>query len=99
MKVVLAAEAVGDLERIGDWIARDDPDRARSFVTELLEMTGELAEFSERFPLVPRYAEQGIRRRVHRNHLIIYRVEAERVVVIHVIHGARDYEALLFPEE
>ena len=98
MKVVLSDEARGDLERIGDHIAQDNPTRARSFVRELIEAAREIGDMPEGFPLVPRYERLGIRRRAHGNYLIFYRIEATRVTVIHILHGARDYEALLFPD-
>jgi toxin ParE1/3/4 len=31
--------------------------------------------------------------------LIFYRVLNDTVEVLHVLHGARDYEAILFPNE
>jgi plasmid stabilization system protein ParE len=37
VKVVLTTEALDDLERISDYIAQDNPPRARSFVQELME--------------------------------------------------------------
>lgn len=99
MKVVLSAEALADLEAIGDYIARDDPARARSFVAELLAKARALGDMPHAFPVVPRYAHLGVRRRVHGNYLIFYRVADAGVIVIHVLHGARDYEALLFPDD
>jgi plasmid stabilization system protein ParE len=39
----------------------------------------------------------GVRRCVHADYLIFYRVRTDFVEVIHILHGARDYEALLFP--
>lgn len=99
MKVVLTAEAFGDLERIGDYIARDNPVRARSFVQELIEKARQLGDLPQGFPLVPRYAHLGVRRRAHGSYLIFYRVEPDQVTVIHVLHGAQDYEALLFPDD
>lgn len=98
MKVVVAAAARADILGIGRYIARDNPERARSFVDELLEKARRIGERPEAWPLVPRYSDRGVRRRVHGAYLIFYRIEAERVVVLHVLHGARDYEALLFPE-
>lgn len=98
MKVVLTDEALADLESIADHIAQDNPPRARSFVAELLDKARGLADMPEGFPIVPRYAHLGIRRRVYGNYLIFYRVEAQRIVVIHILHGARDYDGLLFPE-
>jgi toxin ParE1/3/4 len=52
------------------------------------------------FPLVPRYEDRGVRHRVHGNYQIFYRVvgqPAERIDVIRVLHGARNYAAILFP--
>ena len=98
MRVELSAQAEDDLERIGDWIARDDPARALAFVHELRSGCLGLADFPERFAPVPRYERQGIRHRIHGNYLIVYRVEAKRVVIIHILHGAMDYAPLLFPE-
>ena len=56
MKVVLAAEAVHDLEAIGDYIALDNPARARSFVAELIDKAYGLATLPLAFPLVQGYA-------------------------------------------
>ena len=99
MKVVLTAEALGDLEQIGDYIAQDNPARAASVIDELLGKARQLGDLPQGFPLVPRYERLGIRRRVHGNYLIFYRAEADRVTIIHILHGARDYEALLFPDD
>jgi plasmid stabilization system protein ParE len=37
VKIVITDEAYADIERIGDYIARDNPRRAISFVQELVE--------------------------------------------------------------
>lgn len=97
MIVDFTAEAERDLEAIGDHIARDNPVRALSFVRELRGKCLGLDEMAERFPLVPRYERAGIRRRVHGNYLIFYRVEPDKVVVVHILHGAQEYASILFP--
>ena len=97
MIVELTAEAERDLETVGDWIAGNNPAVAERFVNELLAACLALADFPERFPLVPRYERHGIRHRVHGNYLIFYRVESDKVVVVHVLHGAMDYSGLLLP--
>ncbi len=63
MIVHLTAEAEYDLEAIGDYIARDNPARAVSFLHELRAKCLGLADMPERFPLVPRYETAGVRRR------------------------------------
>ncbi|MFL5060413.1 MAG: type II toxin-antitoxin system RelE/ParE family toxin [Xanthobacteraceae bacterium] len=47
---------------------------------------------------VPRHEHTGVRRRVHGHYLIFFRVVGEVIEVLHVLHGARDYESILFPE-
>ncbi|BAK67882.1 conserved hypothetical protein [Sphingobium sp. SYK-6] len=98
MKVVITAEALSDLETIGDYIALDNPARARTFVAQLLDKARGLGDLPQGFPLVPRYEHLGIRRRVQGNYVIFYRADEHQVTVIHILHGARDYEALLFPD-
>ncbi len=95
MKVRLASEARRDLTAIGDHIAQDNPFRARSFVIELMDTCVRLADMPLGFPLVARYEKQGIRRRVHGNYQIFYRVDGKLIFVIRILHGARDYEPLL----
>ena len=99
MIVRLTDQAEADLETIGDRIAEDDPPRAASFVRELREDCVGLYPMPGRFPLVPRYQGHGVRRRVHGNYLIFYRVMSPEVIVIRILHGAMDYEDLLFPAE
>lgn len=89
-------EAESDLEQLADYIARDNPWRALSFVRELRSKCEDPADNPNGFALVPRYEHHGIRRRVHGNYLIFYRVENAKVVIIHVLHGATDYGAILF---
>lgn len=97
MIVTISAEAERDLEELGDYIARDNCDRAISYISELRTKCLSLADLPQGFPLVPRYETKGIRRRVDGSHLIFYRVELEEIVVLHVVHGAQSYGEILFP--
>lgn len=98
MIVELTAAAEADLESIGDYIAQDNPVRALSFVRELARSCLELVDMPEAWPIVPRYAHHGIRRRVHGRYLIFYRIGADRVTVLHILNGAMDVEAIFFPK-
>ncbi len=53
----------------------------------------------EAWPVVSRYEKHGIRRRVHGRYLIFYRIDAGRITVLHILSGAMDFEAILFPSE
>ncbi len=98
MKVDITSAAEADLEAIADYIARDNPVRAFSFVRELYERCLDTAEMPEAWPIVPRYEHHGFRRRVHGRYLIFYRISEDRITILHVLNGAMDVEALLFPE-
>lgn len=99
MKVAFTDAAEADFETIGDYIALSDPFRAVSFVREVQSKCLGLLDAPRAFPLLRNHENSGIRRRVHGNYLIFYRIGPQAVEILRVLHGARQYEQLLFPEE
>ncbi len=96
MIVILSDNAEAELEGIGDWIARDSPVAAVTFVRALRDACNKIGEMPRAHPLLPRHRKSGIRRKAYGDYLIFY-VVGGRVDVLHVIHSARDYGAILFP--
>ena len=99
MKVVVTDAALSDLIGIGRHIARDNPNRAATFVDELQEKCRQLVDIPEAFPLLAGREETGIRRRRHGNYLIFYRISPEAVEILHVLNGAQDYSRVPFPDD
>jgi plasmid stabilization system protein ParE len=97
--VIITDEARADLDRIGSYIAQDNPRRSVSFVRELLGRCRSLADMPRAFPLVPRYEHSGVRRRPYGEYLIFYRIGTSSIDLLHVLQGAMDYEKVLFPDE
>ena len=93
MKVSFRPAVAGDLRDIGLNIAKDNPDRAGSFVVELVEKCRTIASRPKVGRLRPEIGE-GVRSRVYRNYVILYRIEPERVRILRVVHGARDIKRL-----
>lgn len=91
MRIELAAEAEADLEAITAFIALDSPQQALDFVIELREGCERLALFPRRFPVV----RGDIRKALHGNYLIFFKIEQDTIFVLHILHGAADYEARL----
>ncbi len=85
----MSPKAAADLEDIGDFIARDSPRRAMSFVEELFEMFRTIATMPEAYAATPELAS-GLRRAVHGRYLIFYSVEQHEVRIERVLHGARN---------
>jgi toxin ParE1/3/4 len=99
MMVTLTDSAYADLLRIGRDIKNNNPLRAESFVAELYDRCSRLGHMPRAYPLLPNREEKGIRRRPFRDYLIFYRIEGDTVQALHVLHGAMDYERILFPDE
>jgi toxin ParE1/3/4 len=91
VKVFFTKPAEEDLETIGDWIAKDNPERAGSFVREMRQSCVDVGQWPLAHPLVVHRLNDDLRRKVHGNYLIFYRVWRDSVEIIHVLHGARDY--------
>jgi toxin ParE1/3/4 len=97
--IVITAEAEADLDQIATYVAAQSSASALKIVRELRERCESLLDAPRGYPLVPRYEHLGVRRRPFGRFLIFYRVSDHTIEVIHILHGARDYERLLFPEE
>ena len=79
------------------YIARNNKARALTFVGELRQTATDIGLNPLAYPLLPRFEDRRIRRRVFRDYLIFYRADADAVYIVHILHGAQDYEALLSP--
>ena len=99
MKLTVSAEATKDLESISDWISKDNPVRARSFVRELLQSCSKILEYPHGHPIVGRFKADQVRRKVFGSYLIFYMIIEQTVEITHIMHGSRDYEAVIFPDE
>jgi toxin ParE1/3/4 len=98
MLVIFTPPAETDLEGIGDYIAARNPARALTFLLELRDKCESLADAPRAYPLVPRYEHAGIRRHPHGDYLIFYRIGVATIDIVHILHGAQNYESILFPE-
>src|SRR5689334_3630866 len=95
MNVLIMPAAEADLLAIGVWIAEDNPLRAETFLHELREACRNIGDTPRAYPVIGRYRRVSVRRRPYRDYLIFYRIGKEHIEVVHVLHGARDYEAIL----
>jgi toxin ParE1/3/4 len=89
MRVVFTRLATIDLEEIGDYIARDNPERALSFVEELRAQCVRIAQAPLSCAERPELGE-NLRSCVHGSYVIFFAVDDGRMLVVRVLHGARD---------
>lgn len=82
-----------DLEEIGDYIARDNPSRAVSFISEIRGRCAKIMENPAGAPL-RRELGEGIRMVTFGHYLIFYTIGDENVRIERILHGARNISAL-----
>lgn len=82
-------EAVEDIESIAAFIERDSPWYARAVASKIVETAESIPEYPELGRVVPEIGDAVIRERLIYSYRIIYRIEAERILVAAVIHGSR----------
>jgi toxin ParE1/3/4 len=92
-RCVFSRLAEADLEAIGDYIAKDNPRRAVSFIRDLRDRCRAIVHYPRAAPLRPELGT-GMRMVVFRDYLIFYRHSQGRVVIERVLHGARDIQGL-----
>ncbi len=89
----LRPKAVADLEEISEFIARDNPVRAVSFIDELMGVCARIGERPRAFPRRDDLAK-GLRQAVHGRYLVLFTADDKGVVIERVLHGARRLEDL-----
>jgi addiction module RelE/StbE family toxin len=89
MAVKWTKTALVNLDLIAEYIAKDNPARAHSFVLEIQQKTKIIEEFSG----VGRAGRvAGTRELIaHKNYILAYRVKGEDVEIIRVHHAAQKY--------
>lgn len=88
--------AAYDLEEIGDYIARDNPARAGSFVAELRAHCEKICLNPSGYRRRPELADE-LRSCVHGNYVIFFECTTEQVTIVRILHGARDLPEALNP--
>lgn len=99
MQVVITREAEGDLAAILNYLSQDSTTHAARTVERLERTSLALADGALRYALVVGHEDSGVRRRVVGSYNIYYRIMKYSVEVLHFLHGARDHEKILFPED
>lgn len=79
-----------DLQEIEGFIARDSVLHAVTFVDRIVESTETLLNNPRIGRVVPEFNRQDLREVLYRGYRIVYLVQNGEVLVLRVVHGARD---------
>jgi len=102
-KPVLSAEARRDIKGIQDYITyeQENPQAALKAVEKILDRIEDLLRFPNTGTLLSPKVNFETNYRYARaaGYLIFYRYENDRIFIDRIIHGKRDYIAILFPPQ
>lgn len=82
------------MEQIADYIALDSSHYAAAFVREVRDAARSLQHLARRGRVVPELSKTTIRELFVGNYRLIYQLKASEVIVLAIVHGARDLAAL-----
>ena len=94
LKVVWSPEAIEDLESIAEYIGRDSEFYARAVATKIVAAVRNIESFPWIGRVVPELEDEKIRERFVYSYRIVYHVQATRILIVAVIHGARLIEGI-----
>jgi plasmid stabilization system protein ParE len=89
-KIEWTRSALRDARDLRDYIARDSQAYADRFVERTIEAVEKAARFPRIGRRVPEADDDAIREILYGKYRIVYRIEPDRILVLMVIHGARD---------
>ncbi len=95
-KLIITYPAHADLDGIYDYIAADSPETAERFVTRFVANLHRTARLG--ITGVARdWLGPGLRMHPFGKYCAYFRVEDDRLVVLRILHSARDIDAIIFP--
>lgn len=98
MRLRLTPLAEQDLESIADYVATDNPRRAITFVQALRQHCQRILLNPPGYRLRPELGD-AIRSFAHGNYVIVLEATATDVLVVRILHGARDFPPSLQPTQ
>ncbi len=87
MRVIWSTLALERVESIARTIADDRPGAAQKWVRQVFARVAQLARYPESGPMVPELTRPEVRQLPYPPYRIVYKVEANRVVILTIRHG------------
>lgn len=90
MRVEWSDPARDDLAELVHYIGRDSVFYARRFGAKVVLATRRLGRFPKCGRTIPEAEDTSLREIIVQGYRVMYRLEADRVLILAVIHGSRD---------
>lgn len=97
MRVAFTPLAEADLEEIADYIARANPGRALSFITDLRMQCDRIGKNPGAYRRRPELGKD-LHSAVFRNYVLFFEAGPSEVTIIRILHAARDLSKAFLPK-
>jgi toxin ParE1/3/4 len=82
--------AIEHLVSIYEYVAHDSKPYAERLIDKLTKRSEQIAAFPLSGRMVPEYRDESIREVIERPYRIIYRIKADQIDILAVVHGAQE---------
>jgi len=86
--------ARSDLRKIGEFIAKDNPQAALRWIEKLAQAVDRLATLPTSGRIVPEFQRKDLREVIVHNYRIVYRIKTDEVEIVTVFEGHRSFPAV-----
>lgn len=86
MRVIWSYVAVGNLIENSRYIAKENPDTARSVISDIYEAGNRIKVFPDKGRIVPEIGKSNVKEIFFRSYRIIYKIEARKITILTVRH-------------
>lgn len=83
MEIIWSPQSIKDLESIGDFIAQSNPERAISFIDDLIDSVERLSQFPDSGGIVEE--NPVLRQVIHLGYRLIYQMRAKKILIITIL--------------
>jgi len=94
-RLIWSPQARDDLYEIHQHIARDSLHYADRYLDRIVDAVERVEQFPRTGRIVPERRRDDIREIVVRSHRVIYRISADEIEIVTVLHGARRLSDIL----
>lgn len=88
-KVIWSDDAMSDMAEIRDFISRDSPASAQGVVAGIEGAAERLVDFPYAARMIPEFQDPDRRETFVYEYRLMYRIEADTVRILRVVHGRR----------
>lgn len=91
VEIIWSPRAIHDVESIFEYIAADSRHAARWTLAQLLTRVENLRDFPKLGRIIPEIGRETAREVIYKSYRIMYEITENRIEIIAVHHGARDF--------